>query len=239
MRTTHSANRAHMLFPAIVIGFLLPSAALFLFPAGTVVSLDRKQIIAAVWQPFPIYIAVAYRLLGGLADNPRSEAPERKPRDNQAFTPLKRAYILSGLLSALSHWMILVPSLLTTDPSYSFMHVFVPYPFHSYLGISTSLPSYRLSIRLLFQNDWLTATVAAYVFFGWMRCELSRRSESAGAKTLGKWVWFMVAWTVIGGPGAAIAWAAIDREEQIASMSPNGPSPVRILSDLISLSGSS
>ncbi|EKM51249.1 uncharacterized protein PHACADRAFT_263292 [Phanerochaete carnosa HHB-10118-sp] len=220
-RKMYSATRVRMLFPAIALGFLLPSAFLFLFSAGDAASLDRKQIIAAAWQPFPVYVAAVYRLLCGSTSYMPTEASEDTSTQLRTFPHLRNVYMSSGLLSMLAHWAILVPSLLTTDAAYSFVHVFVPYPLHSYLGVTPStLPSYRLSIRLLFQNDWLTTMVAAFIFFGYIRLDTQK---------LGNWMLHVAKWTVLGGPGAAMAWAAVDREEHINSVRLNRQFSVRYL----------
>lgn len=48
---------AFMLPLIIAVGYIVPSAAMFL-PAPSIVSVGTKQALAAAWQPFPIYTSV-------------------------------------------------------------------------------------------------------------------------------------------------------------------------------------
>lgn len=218
MTSAKDSRRAWGLLPAIALGFLLPTAFLFLFPASNRISLDTKQIIAAVWQPFPIYVALAYCALCNYA------LPSQFENDSQSsvHAHLKCTYMLSGLVSLVAHWAILIPSFFASDPRYSFYQIFIPYPLHTTLGVPPdSLHSYRLSIRLLFQNDWLTTTVAAYFFFGYVHSQLSRTTAGGPRASMWGWARCMLAWTIAGGPGAAIAWAAVNREEGIRTVLEN------------------
>lgn len=239
IRKSNIPSRARALFPAVILGFLVPSAVLFIRPASSPISLDRKQIIAAIWQLFPVYVAIAYSLLSRLLSYPDlssssgvretasppmpsavSSAAENYARQSEAFPHLKRAYILSGALSSIAHWIILVPSVFTSDVSRSFAQIFIPYPLHPYFGVPpSSLAPYRLSARLLFQHDWLTMTVAAFAFFGYIHVQLARSESSSGVLSISghQWLGCMAALTVIGGPGAAIAWAAAERERSTLS----------------------
>ena len=201
-------SRARTVLLAVALRYGVPSAALFLAPSG--ISLDAKQIMAAIWQPFPLYIAVFYNLLrkadASLKTTRRASAVDAKA----ALFWLKCSLYACALLSAIAHLCIFVPSLFATDPAYSFANVLVPYYLHPYLPIkpiTAELPPYRLTVRLLFQHDWLTMTIAAYAFFAW--------SRHAGRTTLaGPWIARLIGLTVVGGPGAALAWAALEREER-------------------------
>lgn len=239
IRKPNIPSRARTLFPAVILGFLVPSAVLFIHPASSPISLDRKQIIAAIWQPFPVYVAIAYSLLSRLLSYPDlsfssgvretarpptpnavSPAAENYARQSEAFPHLKCAYILSGALSTIAHWIILLPSVFTSDVSRSFAQIFIPYPLHPYVDVLPfSLASYRLSARLLFQHDWLTMTVAAFAFFGYIHVQLARSESLSGVSSVSghRWLGCMAGLTVIGGPGAAIAWAAAERERSILS----------------------
>ncbi len=203
-----SVSRARTVLPAVVLGYVVPSAALFLAPAGT--SLDTKQVIAAIWQPFPIYIMVfhnLFRKVDSFLRGPTFPADE----SNAASFWIKCSYYASALLSAVAHLTIVLPSLFTSNPAHSFANVFVPYYMHPYLPIkplSSDLPAYRLTVRLLFQHDWLTMTMATLVFFAWSN-HVTRTTSGA------PWATRMVLLTLIGGPGTAVAWAAVEREEKI------------------------
>lgn len=213
-------ERAQTLLPAIVLGYLLPSAALFLTPPQGV-SLDTRQILAAIWQPFPIYIAVlhtSFRYMCVIArpNKASADAEAERNRGARALTWVKGAYMFSAAISAVSHWAILIPSLFSSDPPWSFAHVFVPYILHDYLPLKAApllLPAYRPTIRLLFQHDWLFMTVAAFVFFAWHKNAVSRGTTKQFSARL--WLLRLVIVTVVGGPGASFALEAIEREEEL------------------------
>ncbi|KAI0340994.1 hypothetical protein BDW22DRAFT_1430626 [Trametopsis cervina] len=215
--------RARTLLPAITIGYLLPSAVLFLAP--TTMSLDAKQIVAAIWQPFPLYISLLnalFRCVDTFLFPATAPPPESVTNGTQkALHWIKRSYQASALLSAIAHWATAIPALLSSDPSTSFAHVFVPYILHPYFPYhitASTVPPYRQTIRLLFQHDWLFMTVAAFIFFGWHH--FSIMSGEQGIRSSG-WIRNMLLCTVAGGPGTAFAWAAIRRENEMLKMQQN------------------
>ncbi|GJE93619.1 hypothetical protein PsYK624_097790 [Phanerochaete sordida] len=204
------AQSAGALAAAVALGFLLPSAALFLVPAGPAVSLDAKQVAAALWQPFPLYVAAIYRVL-------------RPAKDEGTRTSVQRAYTLFGLLAAAAHWAVLAHTLRAPAAGTSFAHVFVPYPLHAPLGVAPApgaLPAYRRAVRLLLQEDCLCAAGAAYAWFGYVRWRLARGPFA-------RWAAAMVFCTLVGGPGAAVAWAAVDREEAVGAVKADAQVEVR------------
>lgn len=209
-------TRARTIFPAVALGYLVPSWLLMFPPRGT--SLDGIQIISAIWQPFPIYIAVAWSFLRNLdAYILPSSASSKKDVPSSVLLWIKRSYYACGLLSAGAHLAVLLPSLSTSIPSHSFANVFVPFWIHPYLPIilpSESLADYRPCSRLLFQHDWLIMTIAAVIFFA--RSHALAGSKASSVSFVG-WTIRMIMITVLGGPGAATAWAAIKREEIIIS----------------------
>ncbi|KAI0681857.1 hypothetical protein BC835DRAFT_1425164 [Cytidiella melzeri] len=227
-----AAARAWTLFPAIFLGYIVPSAALFLVPSGST-SLNTKQIMAAIWQPFPLYIAVLHPALQYVSKRLSTREVSKKDSCETALYWIKRSYALCGLLSAVAHWTIFLPSISSLfpsfvprcdDPSISFTNIFVPYPLHSYVlpinseATTPPTPEYRLAARLLFQHDWLFMTIAAFVFFAWNHLALSRsHTQGAGPNVRERgpdgWLRSLTMFMMIGGPGAAFAWAAIERED--------------------------
>ncbi|KAI0687827.1 hypothetical protein BC835DRAFT_1419661 [Cytidiella melzeri] len=190
-------SKARALFPAVALGYLLPSMAL-LFPLPSF-SLDTIQLISAFWQPFPVYIALALYTLQNISSDMPIEG---------YFKPLKRAYMASGILSAASHIGVIAYILTATDPACSFASVFLPPYWFPVDHGGPPLPAYRTAARMLFQHDWLTMTLAAFVFFVWSR-KLSSRPGSQGSLGL----WALVSFVL--GPGAGLCWAAVKREEGI------------------------
>ncbi len=226
--------RAQALLPAILIGFGLPSAALFLVPS-TSMSLDTKQIVAAIWQPFPLYIAVllpALKYVSCCLSNSSSISTNEKEKNEKekAVRWINISYAISGALSAIAHWAIFLPTIISlpsflnthSDPALSFKHIFIPYILHPYLPASPleppKLAGYRLAARLLFQHDWLYMTLAAFVFFAWHHISIVREYNDKGkvqVRGMRSWFVWVAVWTVVGGPGAAFSWAAIERERVV------------------------
>lgn len=216
-------SRARTVFVAVVLGYLVPSTFLLYSPRGA--SIDDIQVIAAIWQPFPLYIAAAWVILRAL--DARADRPTDRAR---TFNWLRQTYFVCGVLSGIFHLRVMIPALTTAEPAHSFTNVFLPFWIHSYfpLGVPSTptiapssfypLTLYRPATRLLFQHDWLTATLSALVFFGRHHLEASRILEGEGNRdvmSFRKWVGYMSGISVIGGPGAAIAWAAVKREETL------------------------
>ena len=89
-------------------------------------------------------------------------------------------------------------------------HIFLPSYIHQYLPEppTTDLPDWRIAIRLLFQHDWLTMAIAQLAFFTWQ--QYASRAFPTRA-----WLLRMVMLLALGGPGTAVAWAAVQREKWI------------------------
>ncbi|GJE93573.1 hypothetical protein PsYK624_097320 [Phanerochaete sordida] len=208
-------TRVRTMLPAIILGYLLPSWFLVFPPAG--VSLDTVQKISAAWQPFPFYIYAfwhLFRALDAFVMGPLSADPRA---NTSVLTWLTRSYYACGLIAAWAHLYVFVPSLFTSEASHSFANVFVPFWMHPYLPISLHtgpLAAYRPSSRLLFQHDWFIMTVAALTFFARSHLLSLKEPRLTG---LGGWAARMLLVSLIGGPGAALAWAAVQREERIAA----------------------
>ena len=210
-------TRVRTLLPAIILGFLLPSSLLLFPPKG--VSVDTIQKISAVWQPFPFYIFAIWSVFRKLDSWIMSSSPVDPSRERSTVLVwLKRSYYACGLIAAWAHLYVFLPSLVTNVSSQSFANIFIPYWMHPYLPISlpaAPLAAYRPCSRLLFQHDWLIMVVTALAFFARSHMLLPKGYDST---SLGGWALRMVLISVIGGPGAALAWAAIKREERIASI---------------------
>ncbi|KAI0084385.1 hypothetical protein BDY19DRAFT_536251 [Irpex rosettiformis] len=195
-------SKARALLPAITLGYLLPSVAL-IFPLPSF-DLNTVQLISAIWQPFPLYISAALFILQCFGNGTNT------PNEGY-FQPLKRAYIVFAVLSAVSHVSVLT-YMFTSISAPSFAEVFLPpywFPdLHSEHVDGNALPAYRVAARTLLQHDWFTMTLAAFVFFFF-----SLRALKIQRGVLG-WTWKILTGVVFG-PGAAMCFAAVEREEAI------------------------
>ena len=203
-------TRARTLLPAVILGYLLPSWYLVMPPTGT--SLDGIQIISAIWQPFPLYITALWMFFR-FFDATFSKTT-KTTHATSVLAWIRWSYYVCGAIATAAHLTVFWPSVWTAQSSHSFANVFIPYWMHSYLAItvpSEPLAAYRPCSRLLFQHDWLIMTMVAIIFFARSHIEAKDATISMRA-----WTVRMLALTLVGGPGAAITWAAITREERIA-----------------------
>ncbi|GJE93616.1 hypothetical protein PsYK624_097760 [Phanerochaete sordida] len=208
-------GRARALLPAVALGFLVPSAALFL--AGARLPLDTKQLLAAAWQPFPLWVALAYNALRLLFPGARSAAGA-DATTRAALRWVRRAYTGAGALCALAHLGVLLAVARSARPADELLRVFVP---HALLPRLRGAPlpdaaAERLATRQLFQYDWLCITAGALVFFGWSHAATARPGRREMG--VGGWAARVGVLAVLGGPGAALAWAGYAREERVFAL---------------------
>ena len=217
---THALARARALLPAIIVGYILPSMAFFLAPPS--IALDTRQIIAAAWQVFPVFLTILYTLFWSLhaliAPTNAFSLDAHMQERHLTYIWLRRSYLLSAAVSAVSHWMVVIHSLLSIQPSASFVHVFIPYVIYPYLPFtipSVPLPAYRFPVRLTLQNDWFFSIVAAFLFLGWHHRMVAR--ELSSPPNFKSWLARISVITILGGPGATFALEAIEREKILLS----------------------
>lgn len=214
-------GKARALLPAVILAFFVPSVALFLSPQS--VPLDTKQIVAAVWQFFPLWMAILYNVFRVLLHTERSAPPGSDAvsdaQTRAALKWVKRAYLFCGLVCAAAHIYVLYTTLVTDASPGALLKVFVPYTLYHYLPVpppASDVADYRRATRQLFQFDWLCMTVASLVFFGWSHVATARQGKKDMG--LGGWLARVAVLSVLGGPGAAISWAAFAREERILAL---------------------
>ncbi len=107
---------------AFVLGMLVPSS-LMLLPVSETITPDVKQILIAIWQPWPAYVAILLRFAhtalpptGQEEDSPQSTAKGRRS--------LRYAYAFAFANTAIPHIVTLTVSLATVaapaifDPKY-------------------------------------------------------------------------------------------------------------------------
>ena len=210
--------RAKTLLPAIFLGLIAPSVVMLFIPA----SLPTKQLIAAIWQPFPLFVSVVHavhRVIHPATWTSDTKAKLSVSEATVAFETLKRTYYISALMSAAVHLWVLVPSLISPTPHLSFKNIFLPFYTHAYIS-GSSIPTevtYRHIVRLFLHHDFLSMVISSFVFFGWSHYISQSATPTVGRpkSSIGKWLLSMLIISVLASPGAAIAWAAVQREERV------------------------
>ncbi|GJE93620.1 hypothetical protein PsYK624_097800 [Phanerochaete sordida] len=213
--TPDTVARAHALLPALALGFGLPSLALFAAPARLAPA--SAQLLAALWQPFPLWLAL---LANGLrpffaAVLPAPAGPAACAR--AAKQSIQRTFLACGALSALTHIWALADALTAKSPSAALITTFVPYTLWLSLGLAPrpDAPPLHQAARAFFQYDCACIALGAALFFAWSHAALARPGRDAG---LAGWAARAGVLCVVGGPGAALAWAAYVREDQVFAL---------------------
>lgn len=202
--------RAKTLLPAILLGLIAPSIVMLFVP----LPLHTKQLVAAIWQPFPAFISIVHLVVRVLHPETWATSQSTATKDaEKAFGTLRYTYYICAILSAAAHITVLLPSLLSSTQHLSFSNVFLPF----YVSKSTSEVTYRHAARLFLHHDFISMAVSSFVFFGWSHY-ISRTTGPMATRpkvSFVEWVIKMVGISLVASPGAAIAWAAIQREEQV------------------------
>lgn len=114
--------QARALLPAIVVGYLVPTVALYM-PWG---NLDTTQNFTALWQVAPVIPNVLLLVLAPLFSSSGSA-----PSHSTASVPadvrhLKRIYLIVGVVTGFTHLTTLYICWTSENPQLSLSYVFVP-----------------------------------------------------------------------------------------------------------------
>lgn len=159
-------SKATTLFPAVIIGFLLPTALMF-YPFGNI---DWTMLATALWQPSPIIVNIIWVLLSALTPNPTS-ASSRGANTSTSKRHVKAAYVLSGILSAISHLTTLYLCVTGIYPDVTFKSIFGTTP-------PPSGAPFDDSVHFVFQVDYLVIFIATTVWCFQAMSEARARTSS-------------------------------------------------------------
>ena len=185
---------AAALVPAILLGYILPSVMLAL-PAPSVLSYHTKQLASAIWQAFPLWVALAHQLLKRLEHTP---VPQ--------ITALRRAYVFTIILSGVVHIVTVVLSLMPSlfVSPVTFRSTFVPSTFRA----STRMASITDGAHLLMLYDEIVGSVALVTWTAFLLAQTGER-----------WTWRMwgkvLGLTALLGPSGAAGAIMWQRDERV------------------------
>ena len=192
---------------ALAIGYLLPSF-LSSLPAPSVLTFDGKQNFIALWQAFPVWVALVQQFLRfGLT----IFGYGKKANDFQgSLAALRCVYAFLLTLATLTHLPALsmmfislcLPENFTSEAmsTYSFANVFIP----STISASTKMGSIGHANRLLLQYDEIVGftTVLLWASFLWTQA----RNRSGNLHLLTELIPRIITLTLATGPmGCAVA----------------------------------
>jgi len=188
---------AKSLVPALVLGFLLPTIALYLpfdDPGFTL-----KQALVAFWQPTPLYVNLLLLLLSPLLDAFAPSATSEKADGDAAYVRL--LYIICFFVSAAAHCGTMV--LFARDTKISFARTFLPH---------TELLPYSAAetLHFIFQWDYLIIFGASLLWACVAVHDLhSMESADISLAIMGLMI---VAGSIVCGPAATVVGAFWWRE---------------------------
>ncbi|KAI0383242.1 hypothetical protein F5Y04DRAFT_31274 [Hypomontagnella monticulosa] len=197
-----SAGYAKSLLPAVVLGYLIPTAAMFYVPLSDITTV---QNIIAFWQPAPIYVSVLLLVFSLFVPSSPSGSAANKNAD---VKHLKRVYLLVGLVAAVSH-ATTVYKLLTSDSAQlAFEYVFLP-------NRATWKDSMALGLHYIFQLDFFGAFGSTLIWCWLAVYDVLRILGKPSALDLIKTFLGIAFVTVVAGPGTAIVMVWNWREDRL------------------------
>ncbi|KEF58274.1 uncharacterized protein A1O9_06200 [Exophiala aquamarina CBS 119918] len=149
-------NYAKALLPALVIGYLIPTLALFINDSDP--EQKRKQFLIFVWQPTPLYVNGILLLLSRFLSS-GSPAPAKKESASSApdVKYLNTIYVAAFTATAAAHIATFYIILTSADPQHSFTHVFVKPHEWGQSGVTKGL-------HAVFQADYWIIFLASLVW---------------------------------------------------------------------------
>lgn len=186
---------AKALLPALIIGYLIPTVALFLDDPDP--EQKMRQFLVFFWQPTPLYVNVILFLLSKLFG---SGNPAPKKGGNTSPTHdvkyLNALYVVAFAVTAVAHIAAFYVVFTSTDPQHSFTHVFVKPHDWGQSGVTKGL-------HAVFQADYWIIFIASLVWAYLAVCDLRRggktdvsRFQSAALIIIG---------SIVVGPAATLA----------------------------------
>ncbi|RYP81901.1 hypothetical protein DL770_005757 [Monosporascus sp. CRB-9-2] len=213
---------ARALLPATVLGYLVPTLAMFAHGYWGR-NLHVTQALIAFWQPAPLLVDALLVVFASVlpcfplpsssssALTPVSRASARAPPKNGDVPHLKRLYLVAGLVSAAVHVGTLYACLSSSDPRLSLRRVFVP-------DRATWGDGATPGLHWIFQWDWW-GIAASSLLWCWVVVAdalrlLHGRENVAASRLVGVAVG-IVALALVAGPGTAIAVVWSWREDKL------------------------
>lgn len=198
---------------SVALGFILPSVAMAL-PAPSVVSHERKQLFIAIWQVFPLYIALFQQIIPSIRRYfVKPYIIENEIYKKRTVGTMRTAYTLMltvATITRVSAWTvplssILFPSIFAPDTVNSLTPLAVFKP--AAVTASVKMPSIAAGSLLFLQHDEMVGAAATVIW------SLALYLNASGKKTMSSWVSLAVKGagiaTIAGPQGFAVAavWA--------------------------------
>jgi hypothetical protein len=189
------SNKAKMVLPAAVLGFLLPSIIMACRSRLTS-SESTQQLIIALWQPFPVYVGALQKLLALTVKqkaNLQADIASSKMH-------VKHTYQFAALCCGGSHIYTVSRILAADNPLPMFKRVF-------FLDSNIA----RTDISNLAHNFFLSDFLLCFTAVTLLMTLLIRPKQISLFRAI--WCWILL------GPGALLMWVQWKRESEVSSQS--------------------
>ncbi|XXH03897.1 hypothetical protein Hte_010305 [Hypoxylon texense] len=194
---------ARALLPTVLLGYLLPTVALWYIPWDDI---KTVQYVTAIWQPFPLFICVLLFVFSVFMSSSQSAVNKR----DGDIPHLKRVYLVAGLVATAVHVHTVYTCVTSSDPRLSLSYVFLPVR-----GLWRD--SMALGLHYIFQWDFWGA-YGASLFWCWLVVYDVQRLL-IGKPSLVQLIQMVLGIgfvTLIAGPGTAIVAVWYWREDRLA-----------------------
>lgn len=149
-----------------ILAYHVPSLSM-LIPAPDVVTFDQKQLLIALWQPWPVYVSILLTIVSLLFSG--------STRDNSPFKlrkSLRAAYTFALTHSALNHVIAWTVSLLTlAKPEFfneKYLHLLHPAqvfgPYNPFTNGDLTVKDIGHGVHIFLQWDFLIGTTAVLIW---------------------------------------------------------------------------
>lgn len=215
-RRGSTVARLSTLPTSLLLGYLLPTILMGI-PAPHFSS-DKHQRFVALWQFFPVYIAVFQFLLPRLFSSPATSSPPRNADFAKALDRLFKVLIFASRVTHFAAVGLSISHLLypTAAGWFSYARLLTPAnPF----GPIKLVSSFSDGVLAFLQWDYAIGMFAAVVWMGWLGARAvdmaAARGKVVKGESGGVVEWVLV--VLLEGPGALVAKWAWEREVVLLS----------------------
>ena len=195
---------ARVILPGILLLYVVPTVALFV-PGQ---SLNTMQNLIAFWQFAPIFANIPL-WIAFLSGSSTAVTAKNKNADVRS---LKILYAFVFAVCVVAHWYTIRGISLSDNPDVTYARVFIPSTYTWKKGIDWGL-------LFIFQWDWIIIG-SMCIIPSWVAvCDVQRmRNGEATLENIFESFLVVIAVTVMGGPGAALAAVWFWREGKMAEI---------------------
>jgi hypothetical protein len=210
-----SLSYAKAILPALIIGYLIPTIAIYLPYEDDITTKYTTQLFVAVWQICPLYVNAILAIISTLLSSGSSSKKLKATSDLPYLRWIYGTIIVTGLvvhIGTIASFLVV-----TEDPNYAFRHAFLLAIDDTFFSVPEDLGNFPTAMLKIFQWDFWIIFVASLVWAWQGLWDLNRLglakvnlTVAAISITLG---------SVIVGPAAVLGFVWYYKEEEMANTS--------------------